>query len=439
MNLLQRLFGVGKAEVPQPDILFGRYSDAYKNGVQLAAWNEAMASFDAGRPMQAYRQFFTYLRDEREDNLHWRETGKAIFFEFQQGSRLITGKADAQKVQASSKIAKVNDLNVGFLRRLMEQNYALKFCRYALSPDNYLVIAFDTSALDGTPLKLVQALRELALHADKQDDLLLDEFGSLQAAEGPPEIPIPDHEKAIKYAYIRREIESAFAEIDRGQPDPAQVPGGYAYLLLGLAYRLDYIVRPEGYMMDMMERLHHIYFMQQEQSAQNKLHAIRKELQNLLDRPEEAVCKEMYRTRSTFGMNPPIGHDRLVNLIYSELPNMDWYANQHYEALALAVPRYIAGYALFHFAPSPPVRDLLHLFFQIIEQDIFVELGFQLRYVHDDDALNRRIILREVQGIRDRHVADFPDLAKMDTQMLDFGSRARFARSYLVLIKSLNL
>ena len=439
MNLLQRLFGVGKAEVPQPDILFGRYSDAYKNSLQLAAWNEAMASFDAGRPMQAYRHFFTYLRDEREDNLHWRDTGKAIFFEFQQGSRLITGKADAQKVQASSKIAKVNDLNVGFLRRLMEQNYALKFCRYALSPDNHLVIAFDTSALDGTPLKLVQALRELALHADKQDDLLLDEFGSLQAAEGPPEIPIPDHEKAIKYAYIRREIESTFAEIDRGQPNPAQVSGGYAYLLLGLAFRLDYIVRPEGYMMDMMERLYHIYFRQQEQSAQSKLHAIRKELQNLLDRPEEVVCKEMYRTRSTFGMNPPIGHDQLVNLIYSELPNMDWYANQHYEAIAMAVPRYIAGYVMSQFAPQPPVRDLLHLFFQIVEQDIFVELGFQLHYVHDNGQLNYQIILREFVVIRDRHVADFPDLAKMNTDILDFSSRARFVRSYLELIKSLTL
>jgi hypothetical protein len=439
MNLLKRLFGVGKAEVPQPDILFGRYSDAYKNRRQLAAWDEAMAAFDAGRPMQAYRQFFTYLRDEREDSLHWRDAGDAIFFEFQQGSRLITGKADAQKVQASSKIAKVNDLNVGFLRRLMEQNYALKFCRYALSPDNYLVIAFDTSALDGAPLKLLQALRELALSADKQDDLLLDEFGSLQAAEGPPEIPIPDHEKAIKYAYIRREIENAFAEIDRGQPDPAQVPGGYAYLLLGLAYRLDYIVRPEGYMMELMERLHEIYFTKQEQSVQNKLQALRKALQKLLERPEAAVCREMYRTRSTFGMNPPIGHEQLVSLIEGELPNMDWYHNQHYEALASAVPRYIVGYALFHFAPPPPVRELLHLFFQIFEQDIFVELGFQLQYVTAGNQLQARSIQRAISRIRDRHAADYPAVGQINTQLLDFSTRVRFARSYLEMIKLLNL
>jgi hypothetical protein len=438
MSLLQRLFGAGPSTIQQPDIPFGRYTDAYKTQTQLAAWDQALELFESGRLMQAYRQLFVYLRDDHEDNLRWKDEGDVLHFEFQQGSRIITGIANAQKVKAESKIARADDLNVGFLRRLMEQNYTLKFCRYALSPENCLTIVFDTPARDGSPLKLLHALRELALSADKQDDLLLDEFQMLQPAETPVGIPVPEPEKAVKYAYIRREIEAAFAEMDRGKPGPNQFPGGYAYLFLELAFRLDYIVKPEGYMMDMMERLHQIYFSKQDQNVQAKLFAIRKELQKLLDRPQEDLHKEMYRTRSTFGINPPVGQDRIKSLIEGELPNMDWHLNQNHTMLALAVPRYIAGYAMFHYAPPKPIREMLHLFFQILEQDVFVQLGFQLDFIDQDGRLQKRSILQAIKRIAETNSREYPGL-KPDTKQLDFNSPVRFARTYLEMIKDMNL
>lgn len=436
MSFLERLFGFSPKPV-QPDIPFGRYTDAYKTEAQLAAWERSLQLFDQGKPLEAYREFLGYLRDEAVDNVTWQEQEGVLKFEFWQGSRRIAGTLSAEKIAAESRIARADDLNVGFLRRLMEANFSLKFSRFALAPDNYLAIVFDSSAADGSPLKLQQALRELAIHADKQDDLLLNEFRTLQPAEAPaPTADIPEAEKQFKYDFIRREIEAVFAIIDQGKPDPNQYPGGYAYLLLALAFRLDYLVKPEGFMMDLLEKMHGAYFAKDERAPQLKMMGLRKEFQKLLDRPREEFFREMYRTRSTFGINQAVNHDRVVALIDGELPNMDWHLQQNHLALALAIPQYIAGYALFHYAPPKPDRDFLHLFFQIIQQDFFHQLGFRLDLLGPDGLPDRRAVQAALRALTERHQAKFPKL-KPELNQLNFSSMPLFAKSYLEMVRGM--
>ncbi|MBK8555424.1 MAG: hypothetical protein IPL65_06450 [Lewinellaceae bacterium] len=438
MSIFERLFGKGQAQELQPEIPFGRYTDAYKSKAQLAAWDLAVDFFEQGRSMQAYRELLQYLRDEREDNLHWHNEGDVLHFEFRQGSRKVMGTASAQKLRAESRIAKGDDLNVGVLRRLMEYNFTLKFCRFGLTQDNCLIIQFDTDTTDGTPLKVLHALRELAITADKQDDLLLNEFGGLQPAEQQVEADIPQPEKEAKYQFMRTEIERAFETLDAGKPDSNQFPGGYAYLLLALAFRLDYLLRPEGFMMDVLEKIHGSYFAQNDKNVHQKLLYLRKEFEKLYQRPPEDVFKEMYRTKSTFGINPPVHHDRIKSLIEGELPNMDWHLNQNHEALALAVPKYIAGYALFHFAPPKPDRELLHLFFQIMEADFFHSLGFQLDLLDAQGDPDKKAVIRAIKQVTEKNQAAYPKM-RPDTSKLLFDSPVRFAKSYLEMIKELDL
>ena len=435
MRFLERLFGTRPQQVP--DIPFGRYTDAYKTDAQQAAWNRSLELFDQGERLEAYREFLNYLRDDQMDNVHWHNEGDALYFEFWQGSQHITGVATNEKVIAESKVAQADDLNVGFLRRLMEYNYTLKFCRFALDPANNLILRFDTSGLDASPLKLLHALRELAIHADKQDDLLLDEFRSLRPAEDRREAEIPQAEKEIKYNYLRREIEAAFALIDQAKPDPNQYPGGYAYLLLSLAFRLDYLIRPEGFVMDILERVYGIYFIKDDRSNQLKVIALRKEFQKVLDRPKELVFNELYRTRSTFGINAPANHERLVSLIDGELPNMDWHLNQNHLELALAVPQYIVGNALFQNVPPKPDRELLHLFYHITEPDYFRDLGFPT-YTTPDGLPDKRLVPSAIRAVADRNRLEYPRL-RPDISRLDFSSLPLFARSYLDMIRYLDL
>ena len=174
-----------------PMIKMGRYSDAYKRPENYAAWESAIVLFDNGKYLDAYGKFLDYLRDPVEDNVRYTREESSIHFELYQGSKRVVGIADAQKVKVEAKIARPQELLVGLMRSLVEKNYALKFCRFALDGDGDFCIVFDTYSLDGSPYKLYHALKELASNADKLDDLLLDEFARLQKISDAPLEDLP--------------------------------------------------------------------------------------------------------------------------------------------------------------------------------------------------------------------------------------------------------
>ncbi|MGB0930357.1 MAG: ribonuclease E/G, partial [Chitinophagales bacterium] len=62
-----KLFSWGNKE-EEPDIRFGRYSDAYKTDEQYASWEKAVTAFEAQQYTESYRYFFDYLRDEMSDD-----------------------------------------------------------------------------------------------------------------------------------------------------------------------------------------------------------------------------------------------------------------------------------------------------------------------------------------------------------------------------------
>ncbi len=97
------------------------------------------------------------------------------------------------------------------------------------------------------------ALRELAINADKQDDLLLDEFKMLQAVEADhlQEVPLCWKKKPNTNSF--RRITNTIQEINHGPLNREQYPGAIAYLLLHLVFKLDYLTKPEGYMMEELE------------------------------------------------------------------------------------------------------------------------------------------------------------------------------------------
>jgi hypothetical protein len=440
MSFFERIFNFNNAiDDNQPNIPFGRYTDVYKTNEQYNAWDKSMAHFEKEEYKEAYRQFFVYLSDLKEESVKWKEEDNVLHFELQQGSEIIKGFINSEKIKAESHIAKADVTNVGFMRRLMEHNFSLKYCRFALNQQNNIVILFDTFLSDGSPLKLYNALKELSINADKQDDLLLDEFKMLQPLTPIVVEPIQESEKEAKYNYIQQEIKAVFEAFDKGKPDTNQYPGGYAYSFLYLTYKLDYLIRPEGFMMETLEKVHRIYFSAaEEKNTQLKNIAIRKELQKLLDRPKEAFYKEFYRTKSTFGITTPVNHERVAALIEGELKNIAWYKDNNHTMLALGIPGYIATYALFNYAMPKPDKDFLHLYIQIMEMPYFTSLGFNYPFRDSTGNLNKKTILKRIKEIVTQNKANYAKLAPK-TDSLDFSTPVTFAISYLEMIKEFNL
>lgn len=439
MGLLDRLFGKPAPEPQDPPVKFGRYTDTYKKPDQYEAWDKSLKAFEEGNYMESYRTFLQYLRDEGEDNVHFRETEAGIEFELYQGSKKVNGLANLDHVKAESKVASTETMNIGFLRRLIDHNYDLKYSRFALDADNNISIIFDTYTLDCSPYKIYYGLKELAANADKQDDLLLDEFPVLKPVGMGHLKDLPLAEKEIKYEFINEEIRKVFQLMDSGKPDPQQYPGANAYLLLHLCYKLDFLAKPEGHMMEVLERIHRQYFSKDERNTIQKTHLLRKEFQKLLDRPKEDFFKEMYQVPATFGITSPVNHEKVVTVIDGELQHMDWYAENNFPEVALAIPGYIVGFCLFNYAVPKPDWDLFLLYYKITESAYFNKLGFSNSYYDPETKVfDKKAIGRAIRHIVDSQADTYPKL-QAQTGSLDFSDLPAFAKSYLHMIRVMDM
>ncbi len=440
MSFWNRLFG-NKAEPtkPQPRIKFGRYTDSYKQKQQYEAWDAALNKFEEQDYLGSYDALFRYLRDENEDNVRWVEENGSIKFEILQGSKRVTGTANAQKFVAEARIVYADNLGIAVMRRLVESNYVLEYSRYGLDNENNLVIKFDSSSLDGSPYKLYYALKEVAASADKQDDLLLDEFGvHLKPIDMGSKADLPTAEKEAKYDFVIQKIQSVLSEIDSKKLDGEKYPGGISYLLLDAAYRIDYLTSPEGFLMETIERMHRSFFSAEEKNMVLRNIGMRKELEKVKTRSKTLLISELYATTSTFGILVPKQHDALASLIDGELPNMDWYEANKHESFALAIPGYIVGYSLFSFALPKPERALLAFYYTVLEPTLFASLGFTPTYYNSQTrTFDQKAIKTAIKEIIDGHLEAYPKFAP-DYAILDFKTPTKFARSYLLMLKNLD-
>ena len=442
MSIWDTLFGRPSGYDPsgEPSFSFGRYTDAYKTTENYAAWDRSLATFEEGEYLESIEAFMAYLYDPQEDNVKWkREEGK-LYFEFYQGSKRVTGFADTEQLRASASIARLESPNAELLHRLTAMNYEMKYSRFAIGSNECLAIVFDTPINDASPHKLYHALKEMALRADKQDDLLLDEFREFLS---PTEIThleeLSDEDKALKLEFLDGHIQSVIDYLGSGQLAPEEQPGAVAYLLLDLVYRLDYLLIPEGYTMEALERMHRMYFAREEdQPVTFKNVRLLAELKHLHRRAAASFSEELYAGKSTFGITLPANHDRLANLIDSELPNMDWYQDNGYSEVARAVPGYITGYALFNYAVPPPDKDLLQLYYRVCENDYFRKLGYRQQFLDRDGRPARRAIRAAISDITERHTDAYPRLRPAMSQ-LNFDNMINFGRSYLRMVRELDL
>jgi hypothetical protein len=418
---------------------FGRYSDAYKSAEQYLAWDKSVEAFERGAILESIAYLMLYMQDEQQKNVHWEQREDQLTFEIFQGSRRISGLANTMHIRAESTMAYSREWNVMLLRRLTEENCGLKYTRYALDPRGNILAVFDSFALDASPYKLYYALKELATQSDKLDDLLLDEFSALQPRDQAPIHCISAEEMQLKYKFIQKEIDKVLVFIQSERLDRYQFPGAIGYLWLQLLYKLDYLIQPQGYMMELLERMHRLYFSNEESSTAKKNQRLQDAFVSLSARSEYDFQKEMYRVSSTFGITNPVNQSHLAGFIASELPNMDWYYQQGYQEVALAVPSFIIGYCLFNYAPPKPVRDLLHLFFVITEAEFFGQLHKKpVAMVDVGGKLNKREILSSIKKCLDAYQTTYPQLST-DVSQLDFSDLPSFAKSYTAMIARIRI
>ena len=357
-------------------------------------------------------------------------------FRFYQGSKIIKGKYDNKSLQAEVALATMVQPSVPVMRRLLEMNFTLYYTRYALHGDN-LVMLFDSSIETANPSKLYYGLKELATKADKHDDLLVQDFASLISIDTEHIEEIPKHEKEIKFRFFKKWIAETLDRVAGVEAD--KFSGGIAYLLLALAYRIDYLIVPEGKLLLALEKIVDIYFRKDDRPVAEKNSEMLDEFQKLLDKKEDEFYPNLFRSRYTFSIVTPQNYKTVADAIYNANQNIAWYKEAKQPEMATQISEYGIAYCQYSYSLPRPVTELFQLFMMVNHADYFEALGYKtLFYNKQSGAFHTEAIHAAIEAIEQKWQQKYPEL-KIKTDKLRYDNMLAFNQTFTSEIEYLNL
>lgn len=437
MSIFDFFRGNTENDYKGPDINFGRYSDAFKDEVKHSIFTEAIECFENDRHVESVAHLLEFLRNDLNDNIQYDVEGNELFFELLQGSKRIIGRCNSEKFVAISEIAKLSEGNIGLFRRLLDKNYLLRYARFCLNGEQELSLKFDSFMQDASPKKLYNSLKELAITADKYDDILVDEFDELDNANTGKIIDLPENIKNIKVRFIKQTLQKTIENVSSMKGHLDAFHNSVSYKLLHCNYKLDFLTKPEGFVMEIIERNHRLFFEKNKNTIAQKNTLMMENFNLILDRSDDELKSELYDTIHTFGYTKPASHIDLVNLIQTEIANANNYFAMKKPDLAMDILAYTASYSLFQFGFPKPDLDMLNLLLHILEQDYFVELGYEIEFINKG-KLDEKKIIHRINKIKSANSEIFPEFMP-NTDLLRFDNIYTFAHSFLTLFSSYQL
>lgn len=436
--MFDKLFGRGKRNVESqaaPDIVFGRYSDNNKPVAKVNRWTEADNLFKEKKFTDSLDAFFDYLRDDSIQNVVYERNGAEGRFQLYQGSKIVRGNFNHELLKAEVTLARMPQPSVPVMRRLLEMNFNLYYNRFALDQGR-LCMNFDSDIKAASPSKLYYGLKELATKADKQDDLLVQDFAVLEPTDNEHISAIPQPEKEIKYTYLQKWIRQTLETI--ASVDPEKFSGGNAYLLLALIYRIDYLLAPEGKLLNDLEKIVGIYFKKDERPVPEKNRDMIEEFNRILAQTKEEIFNGIFRSRYTFSIVAPQPYKTIADSIHAANTNMAWYRDNQYPFFATQTIEYGFSYCQYSYSLPRVITELFHLFMMVNYPEYFVELGYHNAYYDPKtNEFAKQVIVDKIKEIQDKWKDKYP-LLDFKTQNLRFDNLINFDHSFTTEMENLN-
>jgi hypothetical protein len=433
--VFDKLFAWRKKKKVIPDIQFGRYSDNNKSVTKVNRWTEGDNLFKQQKYHESLDAFFDYLRDDDQQNIVYERNEMEGRFQFFQGSKIVRGDFDAERLQAQVTLARMPEPSVAVMRRLLEMNFNLYYSRYALDGDR-LCMRFDSEIKTANPNKLYYGLKELATKADKQDDLLVEEFTLLQALDTEHIIPISETQKEVKFSFLQKWIKETLDYINT--VDAEKFSGGIAYLLLTLSFRIDYLITPEGKLLHDLEKIVDIYYRKDEKPITDKNNGMIDGFRKIMERSREQVFPFLFRSKHVFSIVTPQNHKAVSDAISNASMNMAWYRDNNHQFIANKVLEYGFSFCQYSYSVPKPLSDLFRLFMQVNYCDYFTALGFSETLY--DPLLNRfdqEAIEEEIEEIVEAWKKKYLKL-QFKVKNLRYDNLVSFNNSYTTEIGNMN-
>ncbi|MCB0516550.1 MAG: hypothetical protein R2798_10775 [Chitinophagales bacterium] len=415
--------------VPQNDVSinsqwhFGRFYEVERNNRQKKKLQVAEEAFRQENYIQSIKAVLAYLQNKDLNNIKISRKQSSLSFKLFHGSQLIHGYLkEARTLVLETPIMQMPQMLVPVMRKLLEKNYKMQYANYALAGEKVL-LRCEMQLSEMPPQKLLNALREIAVRADKDDDLLLLEFPQLRRIETNPLISLPPEIVNAKINTLKKWLSKTLQHLS--SIDEVQFPEATAYCLLGLAYRIDYYLLPEAKILANIEEIHSLYYNGNLQNISSKNQKALQYFKEIQQSSEEKLQAEFYTVVNTFSLlNDEVDEQEIKNIIADELSQIPIY-QANFPAMVNTVYEYIALYLLFYFALIPPLRKSLGILVDIYNASFFVENALPFSFM-ENNRLHAANIIAEIQAIIDENAAIYPNFS-IDIQAINFTSSELFA------------
>ena len=435
MQILKKIFNRKSA----PSVLqYGRHSHVVNSPQRFSYWDYSFKMYEAKRYQDAYKSLLLFLENSSGNNVTIDVESRLRFtFEIIQGSKKILGRVNESGIFCEVKVAKAALHDKELYRQLLEENYYRNHTKFGLDTENNICLLFQAEHINASPLRLYYALKEMAITADKNDDVWISQHPHILPIQSDHKLEAPQLEKQQKFEYFLKRYQDLKSYLNENDAFLTIYPGAKAYLILDFAFTIDYLLKPEGKMMRIVEDMIKSYSNQAQPDPNLKIQNMISLFNELESIDELEFYSEIYPTVYTFGTPAFTNHQSVREVISSEVQNIQWYLDNGKEEIGVAIARYIAGYLFYTYTIPSYDRELLHLLYEVSEHAFFTRFD-QPQILNEFGKPSKKKVVYRIESIiktqKETHVSlEFP------MQEIDFTNCATFMRSYLYGVANLKI
>jgi len=415
-----------KEDIENPKIQFGKYSDRNKTSEQLEHWKHSVQLFENQEYLDAFEEFFKYLKDSKIENVKYTRELEQIKFEFFQGSKVIKGYVNKNEISAVSEIVQFEKPNVAVMKRLLTENYFLWFSKFT-KKDNVFRLEYYSPIKNAEPESVYFSLQELANEADSFDDILVDEFPFLKPINIGKVEKLSEQELSVKLKFLKQIINQTIKSVE--SLSVSSFKGAISFSLLNLTYKIYYLFAPEGTLLDELKDIQLLFWTKKDLTDEQKNKKMILELKKIALKSDEEISKSLYKVTSTFPVVKPTDYNKIMKFVKAEIEKIHWYRENKYFDVHQAICEYVVGYCSFSYGMAPVINDLFQVFWKVTNYQYYKELGFLDEFVKKG-KLNSHNIVKRINKIISSNRESYPKLV-FNIRGLNFSSTHEFASSFL--------
>ncbi len=427
------LFGT---DTPYEHYHFGRFINYKKNPLQQAQYQESKKAFSQQRYLEGYEHYFNYLcfynADDECTNISYSKDENTLNFTLMQGSAIVQGNITQRRLSACVNIAAMPKENISVMRRLLEKNFLYTYSSFFLEEGRLKAkIYFDNISL--SPQKVFFPLRELAINADREKELILDEFNDLEPLELDHIEVMDAHLKETKLRFFREWIDKTEQKVLL-LPTQEQ-SGAIAFVWINLLFKIDYFITPRGKLgYDIYEALRD-YYLDDGKHIEEKNDALQKAVEKLKTINANRLSKSLYCVKETFDIFNNDGLEEVHAFIEETLAKVVWYKEHRYEEIILTIYEYLGQYMLYNYGMNKCLRALIQLDVRLHNTDFHSAVGIESLY--KNGKLHKKKIFSLIRQIIHDYTDQYPYLHDFSSE-LNFISYEKFHHSFFLALKNLN-